>query len=209
MDFVSADPGSAAALQLVDENNIGRDYGLSSLDVPQRFVASYLWAAPSITRWGILGKDVLSGWQLNGITTLQSGSPFNVTSGVDSNRDGNNNDRPNVVGNPILSGNRSRGAKIQEFFNTSVFAQVPADVPYGNVRRNLLIGPGYVDTDFSAFKSFPMWRQSSLQFRGEIFNVFNNVNLNNPIGVLTSPKFGQITGSGAPRVVQFALRYMF
>lgn len=209
MDFVSADPGSAAALQLVDENNIGRDYGLSSLDVPQRFVASYLWAAPSITRWGILGKDVLSGWQFNGITTLQSGSPFNVTSGVDSNRDGNNNDRPNVVGNPILSGDRSRGAKINEFFNTSAFAQVPADVPYGNAKRNLLIGPGYVDTDFSAFKSFPIWRQSSLQFRGEIFNVFNNVNLNNPIGVLTSPKFGQITGSGAPRIVQFALRYMF
>ena len=209
MDDVSTDPTSVTALQLVNENDIAYDYGLSSLDVPQRFVASYLWAAPEIKRWGWVGKQILSGWQLNGITTLQAGSPFNVTSGVDTNLDGNNNDRPNVVGDPILSGGRSRGAKIAEFFNTSAFAQLPPDTPYGDVARNSLIGPGYVNTDFSAFKIFTLPKESTLQFRGEIFNLFNNVNLNNPIGVMTSPKFGQITGSGSPRIVQFALRYAF
>jgi hypothetical protein len=73
----------------------------------------------------------------------------------------------------------------------------------------MLIGPGQVNTDFSAFKSFTAWKESSLQFRGEIFNLFNNVNLNNPNATMTSPKFGQITGSGSPRIIQVALRYMF
>ena len=208
MDNVSIDPTSPGP-QLVNENNPAYDWGLSTLDIPQRFVASYLWVAPEVRHWGRVGKQVLSGWQINGITTLQSGSPFNVTSGVDTNRDGVNNDRPNQVGNPVLSGNRSRVVKIHEFFNTSAFAQLPPDTPYGDVKRNSLIGPGYINTDFSAFKIFSLPKESTLQFRGEIFNLFNNVNFSNPIGVMTSPRFGQITSSGSPRIVQFALRYAF
>ena len=209
MDDVSVDPASATIPQLVNENNVGYDYGLSDQDVPQRFVASYLWAAPDVRRWSWIGKEVLSGWQINGITTLQSGSPFNVTSGKDTNLDGVNNDRPNQVGIPALSGSRSRGAKIQEFFNTSAFVQLPPDTPYGDVKRNSLIGPGYVNTDLSAFKDFALPKESTLQFRGEIYNLFNNVNLLNPISIMTSPKFGQITGANVPRIVQFALRYSF
>jgi hypothetical protein len=152
---------------------------------------------------------VLSGWQLYGITTLSTGSPFTVTSGVDTNLDGNTNDRPNLIANPVLPGRRSRQEKIQEFFNTNAFEQLPANVPYGNVGRNTLIGPGTVNTDFSAFKSFPVWRETNLQFRGEIFNLFNNVNLNNPNSVMTSPKFGTISGADSPRIVQFALKYLF
>src|SRR5579872_2741002 len=66
--------------------------------------------------------------------------------------DGFNNDRPNQVGNPVLSG-LSRTHKIQGFFNISAFAQVPPGVPYGTVGRNTLIGPGRVNTDLSAFKN--------------------------------------------------------
>ncbi|MHB1022754.1 MAG: TonB-dependent receptor [Acidobacteriaceae bacterium] len=209
IDIDSFDPANATNLPLVNQNDPGMDRGLSGLDIPQRFVASYLWQSPNIRRWGVFGRQVLSGWQLNGITTLSKGSPFTVTSGVDTNRDGNNNDRPNVVGNPIFSGGRSRSQKIHEFFNKAAFAQLPAAVPYGNASRGMMIGPGYVNTDFSAFKSFPVWKESTLQFRGEIFNTFNNVNLNNPNGTMTSPKFGTIGGAGAPRIVQFALRYAF
>lgn len=200
---------SIAIGALVNQYDVASGRGLSSLDVPQHFVASYLWAAPDIRRWGFVGKQILSGWQLNGITTLATGSPFTVTSGVDTNLDGTNNDRPNLVGNPVLAGNRSRSAKVQEFFNTSAFAQLPANVPYGNVGSNSLIGPGTVNTDFSAFKTFPVWKEGTIQFRGELFNVFDNVNLNNPTAVMTSPTFGHITGSGSPRIVQFALRYMY
>ena len=207
IDFVSNDPNTVP--QLVNENDIGMEKGLADYAVPQRFVASYIWAAPTIHRGGFVGRQILSGWQLNGITTLMSGTPFTVTSGRDSNLDGITNDRPNQVENPILPGGRSRGQKINMFFNTAAFAQLPAGVPYGDVRRSSLLGPGTVNTDFSAFKNFHVTRESMLQFRAEIFNLFNNVNLNNPNALMTSKKYGQITGAKAPRIVQFALRYSF
>jgi len=102
-----------------------------------------------------------------------------------------------------LQGGRSRGDKIQQFFNIAAFTSVQSGY------RNILVGPGFVNTDFSAFKSFPVRRESSLQFRGELFNLFNNVNLSNPNGTMTSSQFGKISGSGSPRIVQFSLRYSF
>jgi hypothetical protein len=73
----------------------------------------------------------------------------------------------------------------------------------------LLFGPKYVDTDLSAFKSFPFYQEAALQFRGEVFNVFNNVNMNAPNSTRSSPAFGTISGASAPRIVQFALRLSF
>src|ERR1700735_542608 len=130
----------------------------------QDFFASCIWAVPGTGRFGGFGKYALSGWQLNGITTLRTGVPYNVLSGVDSNLDGIATDRPNLVGNPILSG-RSRTQRISAFMNTAAFAHVPAGVPYGNVQRNVAIGPGFINTDLSAFKSFALWKEHSLQFR--------------------------------------------
>jgi Carboxypeptidase regulatory-like domain len=209
---VDSDPASASGTSLVNQNNVHYDYGKSVIDKPQSFVASYIWQLPMVARWGFLGREVLSGWQVNGITTLSTGTPFNVVSGTDTNLDGNSGDRPNVVGNPIIPGGQSRQAKIAGYFNTSAFAPVPAGVPYGNAQRDLLIGPGYVDTDFSAFKAFtfPLFdRQNTLQIRGEMFNLFNNVNLSSPTATFTSGNFGKITGTNASRVTQFSLRYSF
>ncbi len=193
----------------VDAYVISSSRGLLAVDVPQRFVASYIWVLPEIHYWGKVGEEALSDWQFNGITTFSTGQPFNVTSGSDTNFDGNNNDRPNVIGNPFLSGGRSRREKINEFFNTNAFAIPPAGTPYGNAPFDMLIGPGYVDTDVSAFKAFHIYKESNLEVRGDIFNVFNNVNLNNPNAVKRSPKFGTIGGTSAPRIVQISLRYYF
>jgi Carboxypeptidase regulatory-like domain/TonB-dependent Receptor Plug Domain len=211
MDISSIDPANIT-LTLSNQNNIRADWARSDYDIPQVFVASYIWTTPPVHRWGIVGKDILSGWQLNGITTIKDGTPFTVTSGVDSNLDGINTDRPNVISNPILHGGRSRQAKIGEFFDTAAFAQVPAGMPYGDSGRNSQIGPGFVDTDLSAFKNIPVWRESNLQFRAEFYNLFNNVNLGNPNAVMTSPLFGQISSlatGAAPRVIQFALKLSF
>jgi Carboxypeptidase regulatory-like domain/TonB-dependent Receptor Plug Domain len=208
IDISSGDP-SNITLTLSNQNDLAADRGLSNFDVPQRFVASYLYQTPKVNRFGLLGKEVLGNWQLNGITTISTGTPFTVTSGVDSNLDSVQTDRPNTVANPVVPGGRSRTAKITEFFNTAAFAQVPAGVPYGNTGRNSLVGPGIVNTDFSAFKNLPVWGESYFQFRAEFFNLFNNVNLDNPTAVLTSPLNGQISGSAPARVIQFALKYNF
>ncbi len=204
MDVASGDTSS-----VVDNNNPAYDRGNSDLNLPQRFVASYLWVLPGFNHGGMFGRQVLGGWQLNGITTLQSGIPVNVTSGVDSNLNGTNNDRPNVIGKPVLAGGRGRKSKISEFFNTAAFAQVPANVPYGNTHRNILVGPGYVNTDLSAFKTFHIAESVKLQFRGEIFNLFNNVNLSQPNATLTSASFGKISSAGSSRIGQFGLRLFF
>jgi hypothetical protein len=69
-----------------------------------------------------------------------------------------------------------------------------------------------MNTDFSAFKNFPVWRESSLQFRAESFNLFNNVNLANPNSTETSPSFGRISALAtnySPRVIQFAVKLSF
>jgi Carboxypeptidase regulatory-like domain len=209
IDMVSGDAASISSTQVTDDNNPGRDRGLSVNDLPQSFVAAASYDLAPFRRWGFVGRQVLGGWQLNSIVLLQSGSPFNILSGVDSNRNGINNDRPDLVGTPYLSSGRSRSAKIAEFFNTSAFAQVPAGIPYGDVKRDPLIGPGYANVDFSMFKDISIWHEQNLQIRGEFFNLFNHVNLGNPNGVLTSSQFGKISSAGAPRIVQVACRYSF
>ena len=195
---------------VVNQYDVASSRGVLAIDVPNAFVASYIFVTPDVRSFGLPGKEFLSGWQLNGITRLQSGQPFNVTSGVDTNLDGTNNDRPNLIGNPYLPGGRSRAAVIKSYFNTAAFAAVPAGTPYGNTQFDAVFGPKFVNTDLSAFKTFPVYKEASLQFRAEVFNVFNNVNLNNPASNRNTPAtFGVISGSSAPRIVQFALRLAF
>jgi hypothetical protein len=194
---------------VVNQYDVRSSRGVDPTDVPNNFVVSYIYVTPTVNRLGLVGKQALSGWQLNGITHLQSGSPFNVISGVDTNFDGTNNDRPNVVGIPSFR-NRSRAQNIAMYFNTAAFAQIPAGQPYGNAQFDLLFGPKYINTDLSAFKSFPIYNDWTLQFRAEAFNVINNVNLSNPAANLTSAaQLGKITAANSPRILQFALRLSF
>ncbi len=134
---------------------------------------------------------------------------MNVASGKGRNLDGNTNGRPNLVGDPSLGGNRSRGQMINEFFNTDAFEALTASQLYGTAGRNILLGPGAVNWDISASKAFAIAEHHAIQFRADIFNVFNQVNFSNPNTTLTSSNFGKITAAGSPRVFQFALKYIF
>lgn len=210
MDEGSADPGSATAYSLADQYSVRRDYGLSTLDIPQKFVGSFLWQAPAVHRFGLLGEEVLNGWQLNGIVTLSTGNPFNVLSNVDSNLDTiTAGDRPDMVGNPNLGSGRSKQQKIAQFFNTAAFVLPAAGVPYGSSHRDPIVGPGTVNTDISAFKRFKLYDRYSLLYRAELFNLFNNTNLGNPNGTVGNANFGKITSAGSPRIVQMALKFEF
>ncbi len=208
-DIASADPSSFTAYSLANEYCVACDRGLSALEVPQSFVISYLYQLPQFRRWGMFGRQVLDGWQVNGITTLSTGSPFNVLSNVDTNADGITTDRPNLIANPNISGKRTRSQKIAQYFNTAAFVVPPANSGPGDSPRDPVVGPGYVNTNLSAFKRFTIFRESNLLFRGEVYNLFNNVNLSNPNGTMGTGNFGKITGASAPRIVQFALKYEF
>ncbi|MBI3693307.1 MAG: TonB-dependent receptor, partial [Acidobacteria bacterium] len=207
IDIASDDQLNPTVVSFVDSNNLALDRAPSDFDTPRRLVVSYLWEVPGVKRWGLVGKQLLSGWQINGITDLRSGSPFNTTSNIDSNFDGNGTDRPDLVGNPRLDTGRSRPQLIAQYFNTAAFRA--ASGLYGTAGRNLVYGPGAVNWDFSAFKNFPIPESRKLQFRAEFFNLFNQVNFGNPNATLTSPNFGRILGAGAPRIVQFSLKFSF
>ena len=183
--------------------------GLLDVDVPINLGASYILVVPNPRRLGSTGKVLLSGWEVSGITTLRSGQPINVISGIDTNFDGNNNDRPNVVGNPHLPGGRSRVETTAAFFNPDVFSLPPPGTPYGNARFDMLFGPTYISTDLSAFKALSLPKRATLQIRADVFNAFNNVNLNDPDATKTSPDFGTISGAASPRIVQVVLRLSY
>jgi hypothetical protein len=178
--------------------------------MPQRFVASVIYELPHVKRWGLVGKEVLNGWQINGIQTIATGNPFNVVSNKDSNLDTiTTGDRPNVTGDPRISGKRSTSARAAQFFVATDYTQVPAGTPFGNSPRNPMIGPGTVNTDLSAFKRFALYDRLNILFRAESFNTFNHTNLNNPNGTVTAAAFGTITGAASARVMQFALKLEF
>jgi hypothetical protein len=207
MDIASDDQLNPTAVSFSDSNRLSLDRAPSDFDTPQRFVLSYLWEIPRVRRWGLLGKEALSGWQINGITSLQTGSPFNVTSNIDSNFDGNSTDRPDLVGNPRLDRGRSRSQLVAQYFNTAAFkAATGLD---GTAGRNLIYGPPTVNWDLSAFKHFAITEQKKFEFRAELFNLFNEVNFGAPNATLTSPSFGRILSAQAPRIVQFGLKFLF
>jgi hypothetical protein len=204
---------STTTFPVSDSYNFRTDYGKSSFSQPQRFVVSYLYATPDIKRFGFAGKELLSGWRLSGITTLASGLPFNIVAGSDTNFDGNPLwDRPNQIGNPYLPKGRSRAARAAQYFNIAAFAPIPAGTStgLGNTQYDLLVGPGQINTDFSATKSFTIVRETRLEFRAEAFNLFGNVNFGNPTAQQNSSQNGIITTTTEPgRILQFALKLAF
>lgn len=209
IDILSDDPTSLSSVAFVNSNNLALDRGVSAFNTPHLFSLSWVWQAPKIEHVGAFGKYALSGWKLNGLMTAQSGQPFTIVSGADSNVDGVLTDRPNLTGNPLFDGSRNRAATIAEYFNTDAFASLPRGQLYGNLGRNTLYGAAAVNWNVSAFKSFPLRERAQIEFRTEFFNIFNQVNLNSPNVTLSSANFGRVTTAGAPRILQFGLKLLF
>ena len=144
----SIDDGSADGSAPANPFNIRAERGLSDFDIPQRFVASFIWDLPGVKTHGGLIREIASGWEVNGIFTAQSGAPFTVTSGVDNSQSGVNSDRANLVGDPSLSGGRSENQILHQYFSTAAFV-VNTPGTFGNSGRNILLGPGVTNLDFS------------------------------------------------------------
>jgi hypothetical protein len=194
-----------------DFRNLAIDRGRSDFDRRNVSVTSFIWDLSYFTGSNQILKNVVNGWQLSGIVTLQSGPPFTVTSGSDVNLDGNNNDRANLVGNPFLSPDRSRPAVTAAWFNTSAFI-APLPGTDGNSQRNLMTGPGSKSVDLALARTFKIKERINVQFRGEATNAFNYVNLSNPNASLSSIStklFGTIRSAGAMRQLQAGIRLTF
>jgi outer membrane receptor protein involved in Fe transport len=193
------------------------NHGPSDFDRTHSFVLSQLAELPIGRNRRLFGDAprgvdyLIGGWQFNSNTTIQSGLPFNVgydTSGISDT--GPN--RPNIVGDPNTGGPRTR------FFDPTVFAK-PAVGTFGNLKRNALRGPNYWRTDASLFKKFIFTESKELEFRVEVVNLFNHVNLDQPDSFIGDPanpnaNAGRITntafgGNDPQRNFQFAVRFKF
>jgi hypothetical protein len=189
--------------------------GLSSNDLTHVLRTSIVYNAPTPFKdvQGFAGKaarTVAGGWEISEITSLTSGFPFSCLTGGNNLLNGLGHDRCDTVGNWKLSGGRSHGQEVAEWFNTTAFVTNPLGQD-GTSQRDFLRGPHQFDTDLALDKNFKISeRWGAVQFRAEFFNAFNEVVFNNPVNTLSSGShFGQITSAGNPRLVQLALKYAF
>jgi outer membrane receptor protein involved in Fe transport len=198
------------------------DRGPSAFQARHNLTFNWSWDIPaSASRGGIAGAvgAVLRGWQLNNVTTIQSGQPFTVRLGF--NRSGNQNTtsfsmnerpdlKPGYSDNPVLGGP-------DRYWDINAFA-LPAPNTRGNLGRNTLVGPGLVNADLSLVKTFAAHGRQSVQLRLEAFNIFNRANFAVPSGRVAftnaagdvSPTWGRITSTvTTSRQVQLGLKYLW
>jgi hypothetical protein len=116
--------------------------------------------------------------------------------------------RPDLVGEPEISGDRSRGEQAAQWFNTAAFA-APAANTFGNSPRAVVRGPGVNVTDLGVFKNFRVSRDIGVQFRLEMFNAFNHPNLSGVGTVLGASTFGTVTTAAEPRIIQLGIKIRF
>jgi hypothetical protein len=209
--------GSAPTL-VAGENDLAQnpwdlaaEYGRSLFDARQRFVFSYQWELPFWKESHTWYQSALGNWQLNGIASASTGTPFTVYDSSDPSLQGSSpeisgfvGDRPNLVGNP------NNGPKTaSEWFNTRAFQQNTQLGTFGNAGRNIVQAAGLCQWDFGVSKNFRLAESATLQFRGEFFNILNRVNFGVPNDDISSPTFGQVQSAAPPRQIQLALKLLF
>jgi hypothetical protein len=198
------------------------DYGPSDDDLSKTFKVNGEYLVPRINLpKGI--DQIVNGWEFSGTLSWQTGFPFSLFSDNDNSGSGIFGDRADLavssVQQAVLSTGRSHAAEVQEWFNTNAFEQ-NAPGTFGDTGKNILRGPRFFDADLSAAKNAKLTERLSMEFRAEFFNAFNNVNFARPDGNLLDSTYGQITGmAGAsssntygtaqPRIIQFALKFLF
>ena len=198
-----------------DSYNPSADYAVAAQHSPHRLVAGYTYQLPvGIGRHfgSSMPRTVdalVGGWQVNGITTLQSGNPLQVTA---SNVAGISTqiEYANYNGqNPSLGGDIHK--RLSRYFDTSDFSQPAAfTLGTGPAYISRLLSPKLVTTDFSVFKEFHPYREMSVQLRAEAFNAFNHVQFGSPNTSVSSTSFGRITSqANTPRQLQFGAKLLF
>jgi len=214
--------------QVQDWNNLKGEKSLSSQDVSQRLVISYVLDLPFghgrryAAGFSGVADKVVSGWGIDGVTTFQRGFPLKITwagtaTPLEAANLGVSNVRPDVVAG---CGKSAGGGHVTNWFNTNCFAAPPA-WGFGSESRtdSTLRTPGIRNFDFAVFKKTPITERVNIEFRTEFFNLFNHPYFSPPgtgfDGTPTGNGFGQITstvqgGVASPeRLIQFALKLAF
>ncbi|HKV26459.1 MAG TPA: TonB-dependent receptor [Candidatus Acidoferrum sp.] len=198
----------------VNAYNIATNRGSSNFDQRHALSISYVYAVPLFRSASGFTHALLGGWQLSGITVVQTGNPVNITNGTnfgDNAGVGNGvgtGSRPDLVGNPrsgIVNTNAAPGPLL---YNPSAFA-IPTGLTFGNLGRNTLYLPRRTNFDFGLFKEFKFTERTGMDFRWENFNLFNHAEFNGMDTSLGSSSFLYANSTHFGRKMQFGLRLFF
>jgi hypothetical protein len=204
---------------------VANPFDLSSMkgraEFDRRHVLGFSWMwEPNHEFENRIVHALIGGWSVSGVTNVSSGNPLNFTMGTDVALDGTGGASrqlamfaPGKGVDDIARDHENQTDMINAFFNTSAFmpvAQVPRGI-YGDVPKAAISGPADARTDIAVTRSFGVPGRDGLrlQFRGELFNAFNQVNWGNPNTNRTSGSFGRITSAGAGRVGQLAMKLVW
>ncbi len=185
--------------------NLAAERGLDAENVRHRFASSFVTQIPSgNVKTGVLGA-LFSGWELSGILRANTGATFTPTVSQDFSGSTRRADRPDLIGDPKLG---SKADPKTGWWNRAAFA-LPARGTYGNAGVGILEGPGYIGVDGGLMKRFAIGEDKTLQFRWEIFNVFNHTNFFTPNAQFDSQDFGTIGSAFDARQMQAAVKFIF
>jgi carboxypeptidase family protein/TonB-dependent receptor-like protein len=209
---------------ILDATNLNRDRGLSAFDARHNFVFTTTYPFPFHFQRKLVGA-ILGGWTINGIGTFRTGEPFTgrVVSNQSQNGDRWNPDRPNL--NPGFSPDPVSGVSAgcaalaagtplgtpDHWYDPCAFSK-PVKGTYGNLGRNTIIGPGFFNTDASLAKTFKPTERIDVQFRAEVFNLFDQAHFYLPANNVFSGSAGNISRlllTPGGRLMQFALKVVF
>lgn len=192
---------NSSGFAVQDSYDIPNQYGLSDFDARHRVVASAIYELP-FTRYAWA-----RGWQLAAIVQSQSGNPVNIVTSNSTLNGAPNTVRPDLVGPIHITGS------VDQWFDPSAFMAVDR---FGNLGRNVVIGPAYHNTDLSLIKDTVLPRHLRLQVRVDVFDLWNHPNFGPPGNIVGSPAFGRITRTrfatgegGSSRQIQLAAKLSF
>jgi hypothetical protein len=200
--------GGGAGNAFMNVYNRRNDRGLSGNSITHRWITSVVYELPyrrTAAKW------LLGGWSAGYIGEFRSGAPWGVNEQVNRTNAFSPQNRPNVVGNPNISGSRSRADQIRAWFNTAAFAD-PGQFTFGNAGRISGFGPGSIALDLSILKDVRLRERYLVQFRTEMLNFVNNPSFNLPNLSRGNAAFGRITSlvdGNQARIIQFGLHFKF
>lgn len=194
--------------------NLKAEHGPSMFDARHRLVMNGMYVPGWFRDSGKVVRAMLDGWQVNGIATLSSPTPFTV---YDTRNVSLQAPIPPVAGTfasrPDLVGSCTDGPHtVQQWISGSAFSRLNASTQtgqFGNEGRNVCRGAGIANLDVSLVRNFAVREGMTVQFRAESFNAMNHPNLGLPVNDLASPNFGRVLEAGPPRLVQFAIKILY
>ncbi len=212
---ISNVPTQSYISQTTDVFNYDLDRGDSDLDRRHSLVFNAVYVLPQFKNLGSVGSNILGDWQLNTIASFYSGTPLNIFSGVDTaGLGGASSQRPDLVPGVDIYAN---GSDPLQILNPAAF-RFPAQGRFGNLGRGSIRAPGIKNIDFSVAKNWKLRERVGLQFRAEMFNVFNTVNFRgHNLSVagggiennFNNGGFGRANSTRGPREIQFGLKLSF